>query len=153
MEDLFGLIMVIVAIAASIAKKKKKAGQGKNTGKIVLESLEETLGEAIKGEKPKPAPVVPAAPAPVEPAPAKAPAAPAPLERLAEAGSLGEVSQEGIDPCHEEQFDDMDNALVQAPAQEEAPGLALDWSGESMVKAFIMQEVLNRPGQRRRSLS
>ena len=33
----------------------------------------------------------------------------------------------------------------------EKPGLQLEWTGENMVKAFIMQEVLTRPCQRRRA--
>jgi len=36
-----------------------------------------------------------------------------------------------------------------AAAREES-GLTLDWSGENMVKAFVMQEVLKRPCERAR---
>ena len=35
------------------------------------------------------------------------------------------------------------------PPVTEKPGLTLEWNGESMVKAFIMQEVLTRPCERR----
>lgn len=60
-------------------------------------------------------------------------------------GSLGVTSLEGKDPCHAEQLKAV--RTVQAPAPEQ-PVLTFDWSGESMVKAFIMQEVLTRPCQR-----
>lgn len=61
-------------------------------------------------------------------------------------GSLGTVSPEGKDPCHEEQL--THRRTVDEPAQPEG-GLHLDWSGESLVKTFVMQEVLARPRQRR----
>ena len=60
-------------------------------------------------------------------------------------GSLGVTSLEGKDPCHAEQLKAV--RTVQAPAPEQ-PVLTFDWSGESMVKAFVMQEVLTRPCQR-----
>ena len=61
-------------------------------------------------------------------------------------GSLGAVTTEGKDPCHEEQL-----TIVRPPVEEEASpagGLSFDWSGDSLVKAFVMQEVLNRPANR-----
>lgn len=60
-------------------------------------------------------------------------------------GSLGVTSLEGKDPCHAEQLKAV--RTVQAPAPEQ-PALTFDWSGENMVKAFVMQEVLTRPCQR-----
>lgn len=60
-------------------------------------------------------------------------------------GSLGVTSTEGKDPCHEEQLTHA--RTVQEPAHEE-PGMTFDWSGENMVKAFVMQEILTRPCQR-----
>ncbi len=61
-------------------------------------------------------------------------------------GSLGETSSEGKDPCHEEQLTHV--RTIEEPAPEQG-GLAFNWSGENMVKAVIMQEVLTRPCQRR----
>lgn len=60
-------------------------------------------------------------------------------------GSLGVASQEGKDPCHEDQL--TRPRSMQEPAEEEG-GLTFDWSGENMVKAFVMQEILTRPCQR-----
>ena len=62
-------------------------------------------------------------------------------------GSLGVTSLEGKDPCHENQLPD---ALPQLRETAEQPGLTLDWSGDAMVRAFVMQEVLTRPCDRRK---
>ena len=60
-------------------------------------------------------------------------------------GSLGVASSEGKDPCHEQQLTHMRS--IQETAEAEG-GLTFDWSGENMVKAFVMQEILTRPCQR-----
>lgn len=66
-------------------------------------------------------------------------------------GSLGEGSMEGKDPCHAEQ---LPRATQKRPSTDEVQtaqaGLQMDWSGESVARAFIMQEVLTRPCDRRR---
>lgn len=61
-------------------------------------------------------------------------------------GSMDYVSTEGKDPCHAAQLTHVRTAVETAP---EAGGLTLDWSGEGLVKAFVMQEVLKRPCERR----
>ena len=61
-------------------------------------------------------------------------------------GSLGVASSEGKDPCHEQQLTHA--RFVQEQEAENEGGLTFDWSGESMVKAFVMQEILTRPCQR-----
>lgn len=63
-------------------------------------------------------------------------------------GSLGETSMEGKDPCHEAELT-LARTMDAAPQPE--GGLTFDWFGENMVKAFVMQEVLTRPAQRRRA--
>ncbi|MBR4081984.1 MAG: hypothetical protein IKK21_09400 [Clostridia bacterium] len=60
-------------------------------------------------------------------------------------GSLGAVSDEGFDPCHEEQFSERRASVTVT----ERPGLQLDLSGKALTQAFIMQEVLTRPCDRR----
>jgi len=61
-------------------------------------------------------------------------------------GSLGYTSTEGKDPCHEEQLAHVRRPEVSV-AQEQG-GLTFDWTGDNMVKAVVMQEVLTRPVQR-----
>ncbi len=66
-------------------------------------------------------------------------------------GSMGVDTHEGIHPCdeHEDEVLQSGKPLIAMPV--EKPGIQLDWTGENMVKAFIMQEVLTRPCQRRRA--
>ena len=66
-------------------------------------------------------------------------------------GSMGVDSHEGIHPCddHKDELLQSERPLVAMPV--EKPGIQLDWTGENLVKAFIMQEVLTRPCQRKRA--
>lgn len=64
----------------------------------------------------------------------------------APSGSLGVATSEGKDPCHEPQLTHVRSS--QEPAEQEEGGLTFDWSGENMVKAFVMQEILTRPASR-----
>lgn len=61
------------------------------------------------------------------------------------AGSLGVTSMEGKDPCHEEQ---LTHPRTTEEFSSEQSGLTFDWTGDSMVKAIVMQEVLTRPANR-----
>ena len=61
-------------------------------------------------------------------------------------GSLGFVSTEGKDPCHEEQLTHVRTPEEKAPEQSR---LTFDWTGNNLVKAVVMQEVLTRPVHRR----
>ena len=65
-------------------------------------------------------------------------------------GSLKVTSMEGKDPCHAQQLAPAQQPRPVVQETQEKPGLQLDWSGENMVKAFVMQEVLTRPCERRR---
>lgn len=61
-------------------------------------------------------------------------------------GSLGVTSMEGKDPCHEDELT-LTRTTAEAPQPE--GGLTFNWTGDSMVKAVVMQEVLTHPCQRR----
>jgi len=172
MEDLFGLIVWIVIIAVSISSKsKKKAKQAEkrrkqaesNPWEQVLQNIPGQSGEVIRqlAEAAKP---VPTAPAPAQmsmplPTAAQAPAGTfAPLAPTVHThlepdcevhdapGSLGYVSTEGVDSCHEEQFEPRRELM---PQRTERPGIQLKLDSDSLVQAFIMQEVLTRPCDRR----
>lgn len=69
------------------------------------------------------------------------------------AGSLHATSTEGKDPCHADILQPRtgdDRQEVPTPVQIETPGITLDFSEASMVKAFVMQEILTRPCDRHR---
>jgi len=66
-------------------------------------------------------------------------------------GSMGVDTHEGIHPCDEHEGNLLQDSKPLVPMPVEKPGIQLDWTGDNMVKAFVMQEVLTRPGQRRRA--
>ena len=156
MEDLLGALVVIITIAISISKKMKKSRK-QTTGPIadiIKEAVEEEfdlpVSEPNQAAWP-PAPEQTSFLAEEKPEPPKAVQAEGMPERIPVMGSLQTDTLEGEDPCHEEQFDEMDAGVALEPAPQEPAPLQLDWKGESMVKAFIMQEVLTRPCQRKRA--
>lgn len=170
--ELLGIIIVVLIVIGNAAQKdKKKTQKARETAKqlghgfnVSMEMLESLANQQVAEPAP---PAPPADPAPVQTM-MREPLVQEPLVRevaqprvhthLAAdceehdaSGSLGVSSLEGKDPCHEQQ---LLPAKTPRPAEEvvaeEMPGLQLDWSGENMVKAFVMQEVLTRPCERRR---
>lgn len=161
MEDLFSAIIVIIGIVASIASSAKKSKERK----IALEKHQAAAAERMAAGQRKlqdaakaPHPYAPSAVQPLMPPQSVAdipgrvivPTVHAHVQPDCDThdapGSLGVTSPEGKDPCHEEQM--TPRMAFTEPIQEEG-GLTFDWSGENMVKAFVMQEVLTRPAQRR----
>jgi len=60
-------------------------------------------------------------------------------------GSLNAVTGEGYDPCHDEQLAPLTLAETAVPAAETVgPGLQLSWTGNDIVRGFVMSEILNR---------
>lgn len=156
MEDLLSVVMVIVAIASAIAKNKKKAEKAKKkTAAKAQPTLEQSLAEWFGEAKPAQPAKVEAKPAP-QPAPKQVaqPTVKATVQVKEKPavvrGSLQEDTHEGLHPCDEHDDEPMQGASPLVPIPVEKPGIQLDWSGENMVKAFIMQEVLTRPCDRRR---
>ena len=150
MEDLFGAVVVIIGIIASIissAKKEKEKKAAEEKRKAAAASRIEAAQKKQAAAKPAtvlPPPVI--ANAPAQPlAPTVHPHIEPDCETHDQPGSLGVTSLEGKDPCHEDELT-MERSLPEAPAQ--AGSLTFDWTGDSMVKAVVMQEVLTRPAQR-----
>ena len=153
MEDLFSAIIVIIGIVASIASSAKKAKARKDAGDIHWPAAPSRPAPAAKKE---PHPYAPAQdmmpPQSVADIPGRVivPTVHAHVQPDCDThdapGSLGVTSLEGKDPCHEEELT-LERTFTE-PVQAEG-GLTFDWSGENMVKAFVMQEVLTRPAQRR----
>ena len=60
-------------------------------------------------------------------------------------GSMNAETGEGYDPCHEEQLSSLSRAETAVPAAEAAePGLQLNWTGNEIVRGFVMSEILKR---------
>lgn len=152
MDDLFGVIVVIFGIIAAIAKNAEKKKKAQERTRQIQTAVPRV--QAKPQAKPKAESILPP----------EAPAAPAVRQEIAPRvetrvrvsshledyqGSLHAESTEGVDPCHEEQLE-LRPAPQMAPVWTEQPGISLEWTGENMVKAFIMQEVLTRPCDRRR---
>ena len=150
MEDFFSLIVIIIGIIAAIASSssKKKKEQARNVFPPA-------------GNIPKPQQAAPASqpvsfssmlPRHDEPPAVAQPTVHTHLDPDCDVhdatGSLNFRSSEGKDPCHEEQLPKT-RAAISTAEQAAQPGITLDWTGETMVKAFVMQEVLTRPCQRR----
>lgn len=155
-EMIWAVIIIVASIAVSSAKKKARERQRHFQPMTVSAAPEKPAPQpaAPKATKPAPAQMMPPLPKaePEKPA-AMRPTIHAHVEELDcekhdAPGSLGVTSTEGRDPCHETQMDALERSSF-APVAEQ-PGLKLDWSGENMVKAFVMQEVLTRPCDRRR---
>ena len=60
-------------------------------------------------------------------------------------GSMNAVTGEGYDPCHDEQLAPLTAAETAVPAADAAaPGLQLSWTGNDIVRGFVMSEILTR---------
>ena len=160
MDELFpALLVIVIGIISTISKAAKK-----QQSRAAVEAHRAAAQARTGTAEPAPIPhaVVPAmsfgdvpgqVAAPViKSAPALAPTVHPHIQPDCDVhdvpGSLGVTSMEGKDPCHEDEL--TLERTVAAPAKPDG-GLQLEWSGENMVKAFIMQEVLTRPAQRRRA--
>lgn len=163
MEDFFGIVMVIIGIVAAISKNKKKKVESirKRAASTNHPTVEQTMAEWFNvPQTASPAQKQPAAvevPTPqMEPAPRgtvqpRVKTTVAVKEKpSAVVGSLGVDSHEGLHPCDEHDEGPLQEPSAIMAASVEKPGIQLDWSGDNMVKALIMQEVLTRPQDRRR---
>lgn len=158
MEDLFPLFVIIIgavgSIVSSISKEKtRKAAQEKHQAATAerMAFAQQKQQAADKTLPPTP-PVATASPAVTmgnfssqQITPTVHPHVQPDCDTHDKPGSLGVTSLEGKDPCHEAQ---LTHPRTADDAEQEASGLTFDWSGENMVKAFVMQEVLTRPAKR-----
>ena len=164
--DLFWVLIVVGLIVRAVGNSRKKKEQ--QQAKRQRQTMEEIFGQdaakpaGVQRTESKPAPKPVPRPAEMLPPLRQEPAREAVAPRVHvhpapacpvddDTGSLHYHSTEGVDPCHEEQLPSMHAPRPEpvTPPVTEKPRLALEWTGESMVKAFIMQEVLTRPCERR----
>lgn len=158
MEDLIPALVIIIGVVAKIisSSNKEKAKKAEDARRFAaaasrVQNTQQTTAPA-RPVQPAAQPIVqtPVVQAPVIPAQVAQPQVHVHLQPDCDthdaAGSLGVTSTEGKDPCHENELT-YDRSFTEEPVQE--GGLTFDWTGSSMVKAFVMQEVLTRPAQRR----
>ena len=153
MEDAFSFIIVIIGVVASISSAIKKNRNSKAAAKPHWPSAADQPQPAEKKEPHPYAPAQPTVLPPLETAVPQQVIAPTVHTHVQpdcdthdKPGSLGVASLEGKDPCHEPQLTHARSVLEHDT--EVDGGLTFDWSGQNMVKAFVMQEILTRPSQR-----
>lgn len=169
MDDFFGAIVVIIGLVAALAQRAKQ-GQARKQARRPMPmpmaagmpdipvppaarkapAAEQIMLPPLASAKAQETMLPPMASAasqrPVM-APRVQPTMDAP-EDAAEpyAGSMHAETHEGEDPCHPREERDVPRM---APVPVETPGLRLNFSGDSLMQALVMQEVLKRPCQRR----
>lgn len=149
-SDVMALLAVIAGIAAALngsAKKKRKAAPHPSQApRADAEKADAPDLPPMQGERRhQPAPHVHE----LQPRVAVTPHTPDMF-----AGSMNADTGEGFDPCHEEELQPQAEPCTMAPQSAPfappAPGLQLSWTGDEMVRAVVMQEILQRPVSRRR---
>lgn len=154
MDELFPALIVLISVVAGIASTAKKEKAQKAAEEHRAASAQARMQTAEKLMKQQANRSAATAPTSFSNAPGQVmtPTVHTHLQPDCEThdqpGSLGYASQEGKDPCHQSQLTHKRPAIDTEVSQE--GGLTFDWSGDSMVKAVVMQEVLNRPIRRTR---
>lgn len=150
MEEFFSFIVVligaIVAIVNSSNKKKQQAQKSPYASASVSTAAPKQAAAPAPAEQVSMSAMLPQREEPQTAQPTVHTHLDPDCDVHDKSGSLNFKSAEGKDPCHEEQLPGTREPLPETAAQ---PGLSLDWTGDGLVKAFVMQEVLTRPSQRR----
>jgi hypothetical protein len=160
------VLLLIVFIASSLSSKKKNTqGTARTTVKTgghapVGNRMQSKPEETEEEEEDRPM-IQAAAPAPYR-APLTATVAPTMHDHSdMYAGSMGDVEDEGFDP-HDHGFEAAPNmpsmhseaeinaSLTDVAEEEEEGGFSLRLDGDSLMQAFVLQEVLKRPADRKR---
>ena len=142
------LILLIIWVLMGLAASKKKKEQ-QQSAKNAKPSAARQNAKAKKAEPEKTSPaqprITPARPTVMQPT-----ISVTEHDDSVYQGSLYAETGEGYDPCHDEQLSSLSAAereTVSAPA-EEVPGLQLGWSGNDIVRGFVMGEILNKRGRK-----
>lgn len=170
MDDLFGLIVIVLGIISAISKNNKKKQKVAAKAQVKMAKTWPTLEKSIaeffeEAPAAKPAATQGATTAQSktheglhpcdehssEPAKVAQPKVQLSDKPVQVVGSMQADSHEGLHPCDEHDAQPARAVKPLLPMDEEEPGIQLEWTGDNLVKAFIMQEVLTRPCQRRRA--
>ncbi|MBQ7850477.1 MAG: hypothetical protein IJ343_12185 [Clostridia bacterium] len=146
MEELFGVVWVFIMIAVAVANSVKKKQQQSSMTVSTAQPAQPAAQPASMASMLPPRPE--GSDKPVRPTVHTHLELNCDTHDAPDTGSLGAVRTEGTDPCHDDLLPHRTAAPMAAETQT-SPSLTLDWSGDAMVKAFVMQEILTRPAQRR----
>lgn len=146
MDDLIAILAVVAALIGLVAKSSKKNAKGQPARAKAQSAAGSAAPPAMQGELPHmPAPHVHE----LKPQVVVTPHTPDIFS-----GSMNASTGEGFDPCHEEELTPQREPCMVAPRPappQPAPApLSLSWTGDEMVKAVVMQEILRRPCERQR---
>ena len=134
------LILVIIwVLAGLVSSGKKKAQQQTARNAKPGKAGSGTTKQQAEPKKPSPA-------APVRPAVLQPSISVTEHDDSIYQGSLNADTGEGYDPCHDGQLSAL-SAAEREPlsvTSEAAPGLRLGWSGNEIVRGFVMGEILTR---------
>lgn len=134
------LLLFLFAFSMIMNQSRQKKGDPKKKSPPGAQSRKDSAA------MPEESPSRPAAPEPAPREPLRPTIAVSLPDDSFYQGSLNAVTGEGVDPCHDDQLrplTDSVRAEQEAPPAA-APGLALSWTGEDIVRGFVMSEILKR---------
>lgn len=157
--EALSVILVIFAVISSLSKAAQRKN-GKAQQRVRLQRAQQAA-EARAAKPAKAASPAPAAQSVREHQTLQPTVSVTPHTEETFLGSLGEDSLEGVDPCHEDELapaeypckaspENSKGASARAQAAAQPSGLNLRWSGDEMLRAVVMSEILTRPCDRRR---
>ena len=131
------IVLPIVKVSQAVNKKKAQANPGAAKGAGTARP-----GSRQQQAKPKPKPqAAQARPSVMQPT-----IRPTGHDDSIYRGSLNAVTGEGYDPCHDLQLAPLTLAETAETASPETavPGLRLGWTGDEIVRGFVMGEILGK---------
>ena len=153
MDDLIAILAVVAALIGLVAKSSKKNAKGQPARAKAQSAAGSAASPAPAAAPPAMQGELPHMPAPhvheLKPQVAVTPHTPDIFS-----GSMNASTGEGFDPCHEAELTPQSEPCMASPRpvppQVSPAPLQLSWTGNDMVKAVVMQEILRRPCDRQR---
>lgn len=160
MDDLISLLVIVFSVVGLINKSRQKKAKQTASQKAFRDLPPVSAPKAVTNQ-PSAAPEAAMLPPRPERRPLTLDEALAMEDALEESREgrtdhSAHISCEGHDPCHEDQLRPLLRPAVQAEAvlaeEEETSTLEMNFTGDDLVRAFVMKEVLTRPCERRRAM-
>lgn len=138
MNVIFTLLFyaLIIFLCVNQSKKKKQQKQQARTVSAAAAPAKPAAPHHAKAQAKSPASAMQPSVTPMPP----------PVHDHDHPGSMGDLHDEGFDPCHEGELSPAsDPATAVSPAETSAPAsLSFSWTRAELVKGFVMGEILNR---------